>query len=677
MKKLFILLIAILLVAGMSTTTAFANEADSVQGYVQSAGGAPIEGAEVALIDVDAGAIMAVVETDAYGAFAFSGGAEGNYMLAIVASGFEPATVPVADADLYVELVPTFSAFGARFAPTGAPTGLLMVFVMDPDFAVVPNATATFNGATLTENYTLFQMNVVPGQAGTLVVNAPGFQTYTRAITATDFLGSFAMINVIMEPSIFVFTQVLCDWSSLPIEGATVTLNPIVQPPVAMPPLPPIQGPATTGANGEYRFFNVPAGAFFLVAEADGFVTGNTWPQTVLVPGSGGNLELTIRLTPVITVEVLCAATDAVIPNANVVLWHNSSAGFVDVASGVTGINGSVNLIGPAPGAYFATAEADGFYANTSQLQILYSHGTLTVRLDNTPPPPDGTIGPGGAPWWFNNGTIIVGAGEICDVERPWGGVNPWWICGLYREITRIVFVGDITAGLSLQRLFAGFPNLTTIEGLERLDTSNVVDMSHMFLGSNGLTNLDLSSLDTSNVTSMIGMFAHMDNLTSLNLSNWDTSNVIYMWSMFQYARSLTSLDLTNFDTINVTSTSSMFFRTHSLTSLDLSGWDMRNVTHMTGMFSGASSLTSLDLSGWDTHNVINMNYMFANTLWLRQLTLGNTFDFIPPTGLQNPHPGWAWLGYTGYWKNIDTGKTTPCLETHPNPAGTWIWQLR
>ena len=48
--------------------------------------------------------------------------------------------------------------------------------------------------------------------------------------------------------------------------------------------------------------------------------------------------------------------------------------------------------------------------------------------------------------------------------------------------------------------------NLTKIEGLSILDTSNVTDMSFMFAESYVIT-LDLSSFDTSNVTNMRGMF--------------------------------------------------------------------------------------------------------------------------------------------------------------------------
>ncbi len=53
---------------------------------------------------------------------------------------------------------------------------------------------------------------------------------------------------------------------------------------------------------------------------------------------------------------------------------------------------------------------------------------------------------------------------------------------------------------------FHGFIDLETIEGLDKLDTSNVTDMSYMF-NQSVIKSLDLRGLDTSNVTDMKHMF--------------------------------------------------------------------------------------------------------------------------------------------------------------------------
>ncbi len=200
--------------------------------------------------------------------------------------------------------------------------------------------------------------------------------------------------------------------------------------------------------------------------------------------------------------------------------------------------------------------------------------------------------------------------------------------------------------------LFSDFTNLTTIEGLEYLDTSKVTNMAQMFSYCPSLTSLDLSHFDTSKVIIMNSMFSSCPSLTSLDLSNFNTSNVMNMGHMFYDCKGLTSLDLSNFNTSNVTSMYSMFDGCSSLTSLDLSNFDTSKVTTMTymfnncskltsldlsnfntskvtnmyGMFNGCSGLTSLDVSNFDTSNVTNMSDMFYNCSGLTNITYGTNF---------------------------------------------------
>ena len=79
---------------------------------------------------------------------------------------------------------------------------------------------------------------------------------------------------------------------------------------------------------------------------------------------------------------------------------------------------------------------------------------------------------------------------------------------------------------------FRSFVDLTAIEGLENLNTSNVTSMYGMFWGCSGLTSLDVTHFDTSNVTDMYCMFVSCSGLTSLDVSHFDTSNVTNMIEM-------------------------------------------------------------------------------------------------------------------------------------------------
>ncbi|MBO4800778.1 MAG: BspA family leucine-rich repeat surface protein [Bacteroidaceae bacterium] len=192
-------------------------------------------------------------------------------------------------------------------------------------------------------------------------------------------------------------------------------------------------------------------------------------------------------------------------------------------------------------------------------------------------------------------------------------------------SITRVVFKSSFANNTTLTSTaswFYGMTNLTTIEGIHYLNTSNVTNMRDMFSSCSSLTSLDVSGFNTQNVTDMYGMFYNCSGLTSLNLSNFNTSNVLNMQSMFNHCTSLTSLDLSSFDTHNVTDMSAMFTICWSLSSLDISSFNTQSVTNMESMFYGCGDLTSLDVSSFNTQIVTNMAHMFAGCSGLTSLDL-------------------------------------------------------
>ena len=181
---------------------------------------------------------------------------------------------------------------------------------------------------------------------------------------------------------------------------------------------------------------------------------------------------------------------------------------------------------------------------------------------------------------------------------------------GLYKIegdlVEKVVVKADIDDGSQ-----GIIPNPVVEASFKGSDTSNVTDMSNMFVNSLNLTSLDVSSFDTSNVTNMGNIFLNCWSLTSLDVSNFDTSNVTNMRSMFSNCSGLTSLDVSNFDTSKVTNMSIMFNRCGKLTSLDLRNFNISKVTDMSLMFSECSGLTLLDISGWNTSKVTDMSLMF------------------------------------------------------------------
>jgi len=241
-----------------------------------------------------------------------------------------------------------------------------------------------------------------------------------------------------------------------------------------------------------------------------------------------------------------------------------------------------------------------------------------------------GANGIQGAPWTlYDNGTLEVGGGFI----HVSANISPW---NQYSDtITQVVFTDSITAGTSLRSLFRHFRYVTTIEGLELFDTSDVTTMAYMFLNNHLLEYANVSNWDTSNVTQMQSMFARAHQLITLDVSNWDTSQVTNMHNLFFNAYAINNLDVSNWDTGNVTTMHNTFRGTNSLTRLYTLGWDTANVINMSYMFLSAHSLEYVNVSNWDTSHVTEMQSMFARTHSLTNLDVSN-WDTSQVTNMHN-----------------------------------------
>lgn len=193
--------------------------------------------------------------------------------------------------------------------------------------------------------------------------------------------------------------------------------------------------------------------------------------------------------------------------------------------------------------------------------------------------------------------------------------------------ITKVVFdqsFANCTSITSIDGWFFGCKNLTDIEGLMYLNTSNVQSMRHVFYECSSLTNLDLRSFNTENVRTMRWMFFNCSSLTNLIVSSFNTANVIDMNSMFFGCAKLTSLDVSHFNTANVTEMGTMFDGCSSLTSLDLGNFNTDKVTNMSAMFLDCKSLTTLDVSNFNTEKVTYLGGMFDGCSGLTRLDLSN-----------------------------------------------------
>ena len=221
-----------------------------------------------------------------------------------------------------------------------------------------------------------------------------------------------------------------------------------------------------------------------------------------------------------------------------------------------------------------------------------------------------------------------AGAFALNEVENAPGWYKPNDDGSNANIIKKVVFDASFANArpTSCCEWFNGCTDLTTIEGVEYLNTENVTDMSGMFWGCAALTTLDVSHFDTQNVTNMSYMFSDCSALTTLDVSNFNTQNVTNMYYMFSNCSALTTLDVSNFNTQNVTDISGMFSDCRALTTLDVSNFNTQNVTDMSYMFFNCSAITTLDIANFDTKNVTDMSYMFYNCSALKTLDVSN-FD--------------------------------------------------
>ena len=174
---------------------------------------------------------------------------------------------------------------------------------------------------------------------------------------------------------------------------------------------------------------------------------------------------------------------------------------------------------------------------------------------------------------------------------------------------------------------FYDMSNLTSIEGLQYLNTSCVEKMSGLFCNCYSLTYLDLRTFDTSNVRSMEGMFSKCLRLKGVDLSSFNTSNVENMKLMFYNCCELQSVDVRNFNTQKVKDFDRMFLYCNLLTELDLSSFDTRSAEKMKLMFARDICLRKISVgSGWNTANVTESENMFYGCEHLSG-GLGTTYD--------------------------------------------------
>ena len=181
-----------------------------------------------------------------------------------------------------------------------------------------------------------------------------------------------------------------------------------------------------------------------------------------------------------------------------------------------------------------------GFFYKAENLQTVDLRGLDTSRVTNMQ-------------------EMFIGCGKLEYIDMS--GLNTsnvtnmsyMFACGdmyLAEDIV-IRYDGDFTSQEFVEEIMA-ISSLRTVL-LTGFDTSNVTDMSFMFVYCTALESIDISMFDTSKVEDMDGMFGLCASLKTLNLSNFNTSQVRSMRTMFAYCYDLEVLDISSFDMSAIT----------------------------------------------------------------------------------------------------------------------------
>ncbi len=137
-----------------------------------------------------------------------------------------------------------------------------------------------------------------------------------------------------------------------------------------------------------------------------------------------------------------------------------------------------------------------------------------------------------------------VGEENVFDVAWDELSNSPTWN-GKTPNVETVEFdksFGKYHGLTSTRNMFLTMPKLTTINGLEYLNTENVKNMEAMFYGCKNLTTLDLSNFNTENVENMYWMFQFCENLKTLDLSSFDLKSATNISQMFSYCYKLETI---------------------------------------------------------------------------------------------------------------------------------------
>lgn len=227
---------------------------------------------------------------------------------------------------------------------------------------------------------------------------------------------------------------------------------------------------------------------------------------------------------------------------------------------------------------------------------------TLTP-VNNTP---TGKFKWGTATYYYTApGEIVVENGVIDNAEAQMDSQA-------FATTKRIQIGEGVSFPVTANKTFANMPQLKSISGLEKVDTSKTISMVETFSGLN-MPHIGVERLDVSNVRTMDKTF-YKTSGGKLNLSYWNVKNLQEMNGVFGVSK-FDEIDFYRWDTPNLRimkdSFSSVDFNN---TKTDLSYINTSKVTDFYRNFYGSAGLGEANISNWNVSSGKNFQHFFGNT---------------------------------------------------------------
>ena len=173
---------------------------------------------------------------------------------------------------------------------------------------------------------------------------------------------------------------------------------------------------------------------------------------------------------------------------------------------------------------------------------------------------------------------------------NPDGTNVPW---GEYAESITSITIDSTFVDFhawTMANWFSGFTSLTSINGMEYLNTEGTTSLRSLFQRCYLLDSIDVSHFNTESVEDMAAMFNECNSLRSIDCSNFNTSNVLWTYGMFGNCAQLETINVSGFE--NVGECSNMFSNCPNLKTIYSDrDWDIDMQINRETVFADCNSL--------------------------------------------------------------------------------------